>query len=117
MSENKLLDILAYGFVRGEIYNIIEKCGMDADTFETFNGPWDMFYLYRTEDIERLRSGFDVTALHLLAADGYANHIRQQLAEVDEKTYEPYLKYHLATCERRDMLGYSHHTLDVFRKN
>ena len=30
--------------------------------------------------------------------------------------YELYLKYHLATCERQDMIGYSHHTLDIFRK-
>ena len=27
-----------------------------------------------------------------------------------------YLKYHLATCERQDMVGLSHHTLDIFRK-
>lgn len=24
--------------------------------------------------------------------------------------------YHLATCERQDMVGLSHHTLDIFRK-
>ncbi len=26
------------------------------------------------------------------------------------------LKYDLATCERQDMVGLSHHTLDIFRK-
>lgn len=30
--------------------------------------------------------------------------------------YKLYLKYHLAFCERQDMVGYSHHTLDIFRK-
>ena len=36
---------------------------------------------------------------------------------MDEETYNLYLKYHLATCERPDMTGYSHHTLDIFRKD
>ena len=44
---------------------------------------------------------------HALARRGY---------QVDDAMYELYLKYHLATCERQDMIGYSHHTLDIFRK-
>lgn len=108
--------ILNYGFIRGEIHNIIEKCMLNPETFETFSHPWDIFELYRTEDIEALRSAFAVEPLHLLASDGYANHMRDALAAMDEKTYQLYLRYHLATCERRDMLGYSHHTLDIFRK-
>ena len=30
--------------------------------------------------------------------------------------HDLYLKYHLSTCERQDMVGLSHHTLDIFRK-
>lgn len=30
--------------------------------------------------------------------------------------HDLYLKYHLVTCERQDMVGCSHHTLDIFRK-
>lgn len=37
--------------------------------------------------------------------------------QMDDATYELFLKYHLATCERQDMIGYSHHTLDIFRKD
>ena len=36
--------------------------------------------------------------------------------EMDEKTYEMYMKYHFSICERQDMVGFSHHTLDIFRK-
>lgn len=108
--------ILSYGFVRGQIQSIIQKCMLDPDTFETFSKPWDIFELYRKEDIDRLMSSFAVTRLHFAASDGYANHIRQTLAEMDEDTYQLYIKYHLATCEREDLLGYSHHTIDIFRK-
>lgn len=108
--------VLSHGFVKGKIHDIIEKCMLNPGTFDTFSNPWDIFELHRTEDIEALRSNFAVEPLHLLASDGYANHMRQTLAEMDEAAYELYLKYHLATCQRRDMLGWSHHTLDIFRK-
>jgi len=109
--------ILSYGFVRGEIFNIIEKCMLDTETFETFSHPWDLFELYRKEDIDRLRDGFDVTQLHFVASDGYTNHMRATVDAMDDRTYEIYLKYHFTTCERQDMIGYSNHTLDIFRKN
>lgn len=109
--------VLMYGFIRGEIHNIIEKCMLDPVTFETFSRPWDLFELHRKEDIDALRSHFNVTQLHFLATDGYANHMRKTLAEMDEDTFQLYLRYHFATCERLDMVGYSNHTLDIFRKD
>lgn len=54
--------------------------------------------------------------MHFIATDGYTNHIREQVDQMDDKMYDLFVKYHLATCERLDMVGYSHHTLDVFRK-
>ena len=108
--------ILSYGFMRGEIHNIIEKCMIDTETFDTFSNPWDIFELYRKENIEALRSEFDVTPLHFVASDGYANHMRATLSEMDDATFDLYVRYHLATCERQDMVGYSHHTLDIFQK-
>ena len=108
--------VLLYGFSRGEIHNIIDKCMLDPVTFETFSKPWDLFELHRKEDIDALRSHFNVTQLHFLATDGYANHMRATLAEMDEGTFQLFLRYHFATCERLDMIGYSNHTLDIFRK-
>jgi penicillin-binding protein 1A len=69
------------------------------------------------EDIDALRSHFNVTQLHFLATDGYANHMRKTLDEMDEETFQLFLRYHFATCERVDMIGYSNHTLDIFRKD
>lgn len=109
--------VLLYGFGRGEIHNIIQKCMLDPVTFKTFSKPWDLFELHRKEDIDALRSHFHVTQLHFLATDGYANHMRQILDQMDEDTFALFLRYHFATCERVDMIGYSNHTLDIFRKD
>jgi len=108
--------VLSYGFIRGKIYDIIEKCMLDTETFDTFSNPWDIFELYRKEDIDQLRSQFPVTQLNFVASDGYTNHMRETVDSMDEKMYELYLKYHFSICERQDMVGYSHHTLDIFRK-
>ena len=109
--------VLCYGFIRGGIHELVEKCMLDMETFDTFSNPWDLFELYRKEDIEKLRSHLDVTPLGFIATDGYTNHMRETVDAMDNETYELFVKYHLATCERQDMIGYSHHTLDIFRKN
>lgn len=108
--------ILLYGFGRGHINEIIEKCMIDTSTFNAFPNPWDLFQLYRTEDINELREHFNVAHLHQFAADGYANHIRETLAEMDEDTFNLFLKYHFATCERQGLMDISNHVVDVFRK-
>ena len=109
--------VLMYGFGKGKIHEILEKCMIDPVTFKTFSQPWDLFELHRKEDIDALRSHFPVTQLHFLATDGYANHMRQTMSEMDEDTFRLFMRYHFATCERPDMIGYSNHTLDIFRKD
>lgn len=109
--------VLTYGFVRGMIDDIVEKCMVDTETFETFSQPWDIFELVRKENIDALREHFRVTQLHFVATDGYTHHMRETVQSMDDNRYAQYLKYHFATCERQDMIGYSHHTLDIFRKD
>lgn len=109
--------IIQHGFVRGNIHELIAADMLDAETFDTFSKPSDLFELYRSEDIDALMSRFDVERLHFVAADGFAHHISKVVDEMDDETYRIYLKYHFTVCERRDMVGISNHTLDIFRKN
>jgi len=109
--------ILQYGFIKGNAKMLIGKGLLDPVTFKASSTPAELFELHRTEDIAALRSHFDVAPLHFAAADGYANHMRETVANMDEETFSIFLQYHFATCERPDMLGLSHHTLDIFKKN
>ena len=108
--------ILQFGFMKGNVHALMEKGLLDPVTFRASSTPTELFELHRVEDIASLRSRFDVAPLHLVATDGYANHMRETLANMDDATFDVYLRYHFATCERADMIGLSHHTLDVFRK-
>lgn len=108
--------ILQFCFLRGMLKDDHYRQLIDPVTFKAGSDPAELFALHRPEEIEALRARFPVTPLHLVATDGYAHYMRQALAEMDEDLYQQYLLYHFATCERRDMLGYSNHYLDIFQK-
>lgn len=108
--------ILLYCFGKGQIHNDIKEGRLNPETFKTHSNPSDIFELYRKEDIDLLRNRFNVTQLAFIATDGYTNHMKETINQMDDETYELYLKYHLTICERQEMIGFSHHTLDIFRK-
>lgn len=108
--------ILQHCFLKGKIYEMIERKMLDPVTFVPHSEPEDVFELHRKQDIDRLREHFDVNQLHYVATDGFANHIREKLEQMDEEMFDFYLCYHFATCELQELTGYSNHTLDIFRK-
>lgn len=109
--------IVQYCFRRGGLSDTVARGQLDLKTFKTTSYPFDLFELYRTEDIDRLRESLNVTRLHYVAADGYTNHMRDTVAAMDDATFEIFFQYHLTTCERADLIGFSNHTLDIFRKD
>ena len=115
ISDGCLLD---EGFKRGNfnIVEYVEKGLIDPVTFATKSEPKDLFELVRKEDIDELMSALPVKRLHYVASDGYAQCMREDVDAMDDKTFELYLKYHFATCEREDLLGITSHALDIFRK-
>lgn len=106
------------GFNRGNISvaEYIEKGLVDAKTFAAKSQPKDLFELVRKEDIDGFMSVFPVSRLHYVATDGCALLMREAVDAMDDTTFELYLKYHFATCEREDLAGVTSHSLDIFRK-
>ena len=109
--------VLCYGFARNQLNERIREKRIDLTDFSQIHSRLDYFCLDRKESIDALREDLGVTQLHFAAAEGYAKHMESALAEMDEETYALFLRYHLATCERPDMVGISHHTIDIFRKD
>lgn len=106
------------GFYRGNI-NVAEyvKNGLlDPITFAAKSEPKDLFELVRKEDIDELMSIFPAERLHYVAADGCSLLMRDGIDAMDDETFQLYLKYHFATCERGDLLGITSHAVDIFRK-
>lgn len=113
ISDGSLLD---QGFMRGNfrIADYIRDGQLDSETFAATSKPKDLFELVRKEDIDELMSVFPVKRLHYLASDGTAPLMREAIDKMDDETFNYYLKFHFATCEREDMLGFTNHSLDIF---
>ena len=42
--------------------------------------------------------------------------MRELIDGMDQETFDKWMDYHLSICERQDLIGASHHTLDILRK-
>lgn len=99
--------------------NQLKACmdlNMITDDWMCISEPKDIFEMVRVEDIERLNSSVEAERVKLIAADGASRYIREYLEEFDDETFENWLSYHFATCERQDLIGATNHALDILRK-
>jgi ubiquinone/menaquinone biosynthesis C-methylase UbiE len=108
--------IIGWGFQKGNILEGIETGIVDRETFKCLSNPSLLFEMYRKEEIDKLMAAYDVERLHFVATDLVTNHMRSTIDEMDEKMFETYLNYHFSICERADLVGITHHSLDIFRK-
>lgn len=109
--------MVQYCFGRGMLKQQRYKELVDPVTFKAASDPAELFQLYRKEDIDALMADFPVTRLHYVGTDMATNYMRSTIDEMDDELFELYLNYHFVICEHSDMVGTSHHILDVFRKN
>lgn len=108
--------IIGYGFKKGHIHELLEDKLVDPVAFRAFSEPKEIFQLYRKSDIDEMTGHLTVTRLHFVATDGYTHHMPETVDAMDDATFDVYLRYHFAICELPELVGWSHHTLDVFRK-
>lgn len=109
--------IVQFCFGKGELKKPYYQALIDPVTFKATSTPNDLFQLYRKEDIDALMENFDTHRLHYVGTDMATNYMRPVIDDMDDEFFDMYLRYHFSICERTDMVGASHHILDVFRKN
>ncbi len=107
--------ILTYAFKENHAIECMKQDKLDS-SFRTKTGPEDLYDYMRLEEITALNEKVGLERLQIVAADGPANYMRSVLNQMDDETYELFLQYHLATCERMELLGASAHTVDILRK-
>ena len=61
-------------------------------------------------------SHFKAERLHYVGSDMLTRFIAGSVDEMDDDTFEMYMRFHFCICEREDMVGASNHMLDIFRK-
>ena len=108
--------MVQYCFGRGMILEEKYKDLVDMTTFKASSDPAELFELYRREDIDALMAAFSTKRLHYVGTDMATNYMRDTVDNMDEELFRLYLAYHFSICERSDLVGASHHILDIHQK-
>lgn len=107
--------VINYCFIKDHLQECLDNHILTED-FHCIYTPQNLFEMVRVEDIKKLTDQMPVERLKLIATDGASNYLREVIDAMDEKAFEMWLKYHLATCERQDLIGASNHSLDILRR-
>ena len=108
--------LVQFCFGRGMLKEERYRKLVDPVTFKASSDPAELFQLYRREEIDALMADFSAQRLHFVGTDMATNYMRPEVDSMDEEFFNLYLQYHFSICERPDLVGASHHFLDVFRK-
>ena len=107
--------VIQYVFGLNNLHEVMELSMLTPD-WHCISEPKDLFELVRTEDIAALDNAFPVKRIKLVATDGATNYKREFIDVMDDETFEKWMEYHFVICERQDLIGASHHTLDILQK-
>jgi len=107
--------VVSYVFRRGRLREVLDE-NMLTEDWHCISQPKDLFALIRTEEIAALDAAVPAERVKLVATDGATRYMDDIIDAMDEQTYAKWIEYHLSVCERPDLIGASHHTLDVLRK-
>lgn len=105
--------ILSYGVRKGNLKKLKQLCD------EKWNVPKlkeEIFAPNRIEDIDNLMNKFEVNRLETIAADGIAGNMGDYINNLDQESFDIFVDYHLKNCNRRELMGYSSHILEIIEK-
>ena len=107
--------VINYAFRSKHLQDLLDR-NMILPDWHLGSDPVEVFDLIRTEEIASLDAEIPVERIKLIATDGATNYQREMVDGMDDETFGKWLEYHFSICERQDLIGASHHTLDILRK-
>ncbi len=106
--------VLTYAFKEKHILECMEEKRLTED-FHTISFKENLYDYVRIEDINKLNEAAGLERIKIISPDGPANYMRMHLNSLSEEEFELFVQYHLATCERQDLIGAGAHTLDILK--
>lgn len=105
--------ILSYGIRKR---NLKKLSTLIDDNWNIKNTEEEIFSSFKVDEFEKIIKQFNVKVLKTVAADGITPQIKEGINNLDEEEYRFYIDYHLKNCERKDLIGYSCHVLEIVEK-
>lgn len=100
-------------FINGTIFDVFDEID---ESFHYIHTETSLFENYRKEEIDELMSVYNIKRLHYVGTDMLAPFFSEQFDNMRDEVFELYMKFHYQICEKPDMLGFSFHMLDIFKK-
>ena len=107
--------VIQYVFGLNHLHEVMDLNMLTLD-WHCISEPKDLFEMVRTEEIAELDSAVPVKRIKLVATDGATNYKREYIDAMDDEMFGKWMDYHFTICERQDLIGASHHTLDMLQK-
>lgn len=107
--------VITYAFIENHIHECLEN-GLLDEHFRIHEKEDDLYHQMRIEDIDKLNEAVHLKRIKIIAPDGPTDYMRPVLNAMDEETFQIFIRYQLAICERMELIGASSHTLDILKK-
>ena len=107
--------VLTRGFKEKQIRESLEK-GLLDESFHIKVTEDGLYSMVRLEDIDALNRACGAVREKIISADGPANYMRRELNALEPEEFELFIRYHLTTCERPELLGAAAHLVDIIHK-
>lgn len=107
--------MISYGLLKD---HLIDKMNISwNENFKLVSVPNEIFRAFYVDELKDLMSKYDIKYLHNVATDGMAHFFKEKIDSLNDEEFNMWIRYHLSTCERLDLQGYSSHMIYVCRKN
>jgi len=105
--------ILNWGLKKG---NLLKIPNTFDKNYRSLNEPQEIFSSFYVDEFEKMMTEFNCEYVNNVATDGISNFVREYINDLSDEEFAIWLDYHLKTCERKDIQGYSSHMLYICRK-
>lgn len=105
--------IYSYGVRKGNMKRLKEICD------NNWNVPKikeEIFATFKVEDFTNLIKKYNIEEMEVIATDGIAPDVAEYINKMDDEEFEIFIDYHLKNCNRKDLIGYSSHVLEIVEK-
>lgn len=86
------------------------------NNYKMINQLEEVFSAFYVDEFEDIMKQKKVEKLNVVATDGMTQHFKGEIDNLTEYEFNEWLNYHLSTCERKDLQGYSNHMLYICEK-
>ncbi len=93
--------------------NWLKGTSYNHETLKVEDFPF-VFFTY--DDCVKMLKMANIDIIHRVASDGLSELLQDKINQLDDYSYNQYLKCHFYVCEKPEMMGHSNHLLFVGRK-